>query len=85
MMDFPQLLIRASIAMGTPLRVAMHLRVDPADVYWWIAGVARPDRDRLAEFAERLQTAGRSTSLNRVPPGYGRRRTDSPQPVVSYG
>ncbi len=42
MHDFTQLLLSASMTMGTPLAVAKVLQVQPKLVYRWMAGLERP-------------------------------------------
>jgi DNA-binding transcriptional regulator YdaS (Cro superfamily) len=54
--DFPYLLVRASRVMGTMLEVATLLEVQPNQVYRWIAGVERPEHERIGELTERLLT-----------------------------
>ncbi|HUQ75283.1 MAG TPA: hypothetical protein VM183_11190 [Burkholderiales bacterium] len=54
--DFPYLLVRASRVMGTMLAVATLLDVQPNQVYRWIAGLDRPEHERVGELTERLLT-----------------------------
>ena len=53
--DFPYLLVRAARTTGTMLDVALLLRVEPAQVYRWIAGIDLPTDERMGEFTQRLQ------------------------------
>ena len=56
MNEFANLLIRASRTMGTLYALAMLLNAEPREVYHWIAGIERPNAERMGELLARLDT-----------------------------
>jgi hypothetical protein len=60
MHDFTQLLLSASMTMGTPLAVAKVLQVQPKLVYRWMAGLERPSFTDVNTSKQRLEQAFRT-------------------------
>ena len=47
MNEFANLLVRASRTMGTLYALAVLLNAEPREVYHWIAGIERPNAERM--------------------------------------
>ena len=56
MNEFANLLVRASHSMGTLYALAVLLNAEPREVYDWIAGIKRPNAERMGELLARLDT-----------------------------
>ena len=56
MNEFANRLIRASRTLDTLYALAMLLNAEPREVYHWIAGIERPNPERLGELLARLDT-----------------------------